>query len=590
MNDLASSHEELHVYRCATKRRASSEADPVTTEIVRHSLNSAANQMKQALCRTSFSPIIYEVLDFASALYDREYRMLAQSPSLPLFMGTLNFCVEAAIDAIGGVGELEEGDILIYNNPYGTGSHQQDVALILPAFVGSALVGYAAIKAHWLDIGGKDVYCTDTIDLFQEGTIYPGVKLFRRGELDPVVHRIILANSRLPTAIDGDMRAQCVGVRAGVAALCRIVNRFGLEQFEACVERMFDHGEAVVREYFRRIPDGTYVGKAMMDSDGLSEDTIPFEVVLRVDNGKIVLDFSGSPPMTKGPLNCPFPSTVSASRTAVSMLAGGGESPNEGHFRAIEVVTRPGTLFHPVNPAPCFLYGWPAIQALDAIYRAIADAMPGLVPADSGGDLAGFLWFGQRTQTGEPWVGGGPNPVGQGASETGDGTTLMHIAESATRVTPVEVTEARFPMLVECQELAPDTCGAGRTQGGLGLLQVTRALEPCFGTSVLERTLMAPRGLQGGTDATPNACHLTFPDGGERALAKATHVELPEGTRVTITSGGGGGYGSPAERSVEQIKSDIVDGYISEAFAREHYPHAYDSSHDLNMTTTAENP
>src|SRR4051794_17190342 len=144
------------------------DADPVTTEVIRHGLNSAAGQMKRALMRTAFSPIIYEVLDFAVALYDERVRLLAQAPSLPMFMGRLSFCVEAAVQAVGGRDALEPGDVLLYNDPFGTGSHPQDAAVVAPAFFAGELVGYAAIKAHWLDIGGKDPYSTDTVDVFQE--------------------------------------------------------------------------------------------------------------------------------------------------------------------------------------------------------------------------------------------------------------------------------------------------------------------------------------------------------------------------------------------------------------------------------------
>ena len=159
------------------------DADPIRTEVVRHGLDSAANQMKRALVRTAFSPIVYEVLDFAVALYDRDVRMLAQAPSLPLFMGRLSFCVENAVAAIGGEGALEPGDVILFNHPFGTGSHPQDAALVLPVFLrGEELVGYAAMKAHWLDIGGKEPYATDTVDMFQEGTIFPGVKLVSRGQ------------------------------------------------------------------------------------------------------------------------------------------------------------------------------------------------------------------------------------------------------------------------------------------------------------------------------------------------------------------------------------------------------------------------
>ena len=145
--------------------------DPIFIEIIRNSLNSAAEQMKRSLIRTAFSPIIYEVLDFASAIYDKNFCMLSQSPSLPGFMGTLSFCVQAAVDEVGGEENLHEGDIILYNNPYGSGSHSQDAAIVMPVFLNKKkLIGYTAIKAHWLDTGGKEPYSTDTVDVFQEGT------------------------------------------------------------------------------------------------------------------------------------------------------------------------------------------------------------------------------------------------------------------------------------------------------------------------------------------------------------------------------------------------------------------------------------
>jgi N-methylhydantoinase B len=332
------------------------DADPITTEVIRHGLNSAANQMKRALIRTSFSPIIYEVLDFAVAIYDRQIRLLAQAPSLPMFMGTMNFCVEAAVAAVGGESALDPGDIILYNFPFGTGSHPQDMAVVMPVFLpGGELVGYTTIKGHLLDIGGKEPYSTDTVDVFQEGTVFPGVKLYRRGELVTDIYRMVMANSRVPRMVEGDINAEVVGVRTGAAGLIRVVERFGLDVFHEAVERMYDHGEAVVRSYFEKIPDGRYVGRGVMDNNGLDDNPVPFEVVLEVKGSTVRLDYSTAPDSHPGPINCPLPSTVSASRIAISMLAGSGESPNEGLFRPVEVVTRPGSMFHPLPPAPCFL-------------------------------------------------------------------------------------------------------------------------------------------------------------------------------------------------------------------------------------------
>lgn len=556
--------------------KRSEDADPVTTEVIRHALNSAANQMKRALVRTAFSPIIYEVLDFAVAIYDRDMRLLAQAPSLPLFMGTLNFCVQRAVEGVGGEENLKPGDIIMYNEPYGTGSHPQDLAMIMPVFLEDGdLVGYTAIKGHWLDIGGKDPYSTDTVDVFQEGTIFPGVKLYDGGRLVRDIQRMALANTRVPKMVVGDMNAQVTGVRMGAEALVHVVERYGRDTFDICVERMYDHGEAVVRSYFERIPDGVYVGYGEMDNNGVSDAPIPFEVRVEVNGTDVRIDFSNAPETQAGPINCPVPSTISASRIAISMLAGGGESPNEGHFRPIEVVTRPGTMFHPLPPSPCFLYGWPALQAIEVVYHAIAKALPAAVPACSGGDICSLVWWGVREETGEPWADGSPHPVGQGAHANGDGGVMLHIAESATRFSPIEVWEARNPWLVEKLEIAPDSGGPGRYRGGPGIDYHFTMLEDAYVTAAIERTKNAPWGLEGGGEGRPNGAALRMPDGTKTYFGKATRLLVPKGATLELYCGGGGGYGSPSERPVEAVLKDLREGYITEEFARKHYPHAF---------------
>lgn len=559
-----------------SRTRAADPTDPITTEVVRHALNSAANQMKRTLVRTAFSPVIYEVLDFAVALYDRDVRLLAQAPSLPIFMGTLNFCVMEAVAGIGGEEALEEGDIVIYNWPYGTGSHPQDLAVVMPAFHDGELVGYAAIKGHWLDIAGKDPYCTDTVDVYQEGTIYPGVKIVKKGEIDREIYRIILANSRVPKMIAGDLNAEIVAVRTGVRAFLEVVARFGTETFGQAVEEMFDHGERVVREYFSRIPDGRYVGHAVMDDNGVETNEVPFDVIVEVEGSSVRLDYSTVPAQQAGPINCPVPSTISTSRVAISMLAGMGEAPNEGHFRAVEVVTKPGTMFHPLPPAPCFLYGWPAIQAIEAIYQALSHADPERVPAMSGGCICSLVHWGTREATGEPWADGAPHPVGQGAWKGGDGGTMLHVAESATRFSPVEVWESRNPWLIERMELDPDSCGPGEWRGGLGVDFHFRMLEDTYVTTSVERTRNGPWGLAGGLGARANSALVERRDGSIESKPKATRIPVPKGDLLRLRTGGGGGYGDPTRRTVDAVRRDLENGYITEGHARRFYPQAFD--------------
>ena len=569
---------EVRVYRAGQGTSTGAvDADPITTEIIRHGLNSAAEQMKRALIRTAFSPVIYEVVDFAVAIYDRQVRLLAQAPSLLIFMGTMNFCVEAAVEAVGGEDKLDPGDIVLYNYPYGTGSHPQDCAVVMPVFLhDEELIGYTAIKGHWLDIGGKEPYSTDTVDVFQEGTIFPGVKLYRRGELVRDIYRMAVANSRVPKMVAGDLNAEVSSARIGANAFTRVVERYGLDVFSSSVERMFDHGEAVVRSYFEQIPDGRYVGHGVMDDDGIGDEQVPFEVTLEVSGSDIRVDYSSAPDAQVGPINCPIASTVSATRVAISLLAGGGEWPNEGHFRPIEIAARPGSMFHPNPPSPCFLYAWPTFQAIETIYDAVAQAIPEAVPACSGGDIASLVWWGFREATGEPWADGAPHPVGQGASVRGDGAnSLIHHGEASTRFSPTEVWESKNPWLVERVELRRDSGGAGRHRGGLGVELHFRMLEDSYVTAAIERTKNPPWGLEGGLEAKPNDADLLLPDGSTTRFGKITRLLCPKGSMLRLHTGGGGGYGPPDERDPSAVHADIREDYVSDEQARRHYPHAF---------------
>jgi N-methylhydantoinase B len=563
---------DLVVVRAAPAAKTHAEGDPITTEVIRHALNSAAELMKRSVIRTAFSLLLYEVLDFACAVYDRQVRLLAQAPTFPIFMGTLSFCVEASVEAVGGEDALEPGDVILYNVPYGTGAHMPDVALVMPIFFDEELIGYAAVKGHLADIGGKDPYSADTVDVFQEGTMYPGVKLYRGGERNDEMHRLVLANSRIPKMVAGDINAQIAGLRAGVAGVTRIVERYGLETFGRACEQMFDHGEAIVRDYFSRLPDGEYSATGELDSDGLSDETVPFEVRVQIEGTSVRVDYSNAPDARKGPTNSPLPGTVSATRVAISMLAGAGESPNEGSFRPLEVVARRGSMFYPVPPTPCFLYAWPAFQAIEVIYKAIAEALPSAVPASSGGDIAAVVWWGDRSNTGDPWAEGGPNPIGHGAHARGDGaSSLMHIGQACSRNSPVEVLEVRYPWLMRCTELAPDSCGPGRYRGGLGLDMDFEVLDDTSITSVVERTKNAPWGLAGGGEARPNSVSVTMPDGTQKRFGKITRFLIPRGGVLALRTAGGGGYGPPAERDAAAIASDLREGYITPDFARRHY-------------------
>lgn len=570
--------QDIHHYKIGRKADSrAAAADPTITEIVRHSLCSVAGQMKISLMRTAFSTMIYDAFDFAVALYDAEFRMLAQAPSLPAFMGTLGFCVEESVKAVGGASELEPGDVIVYNFPYGTGSHAQDIAVVEPVFRQDKLVGYAVNKAHQVDIGGKNAYCTDTTEVFQEGLKLPGVKLFRRGVLNTDVMRIAQANSRAPISLQGDLMAQVASVHTGVAELVRLIDRFGLETFESAVERMYDQSEAAVRAFFEKIPDGRYVGKSYIDDNGVDPDPIEFEVAIEVKGSSVTVDFSGVPDAQRGPVNCPFPSTVSATRVCILALAGGPSEPNEGFFRPVEIITRPGSMFHPVSPAPCYLYGWAIMPAMEAIFRAFAQVSPDLAPAGGGGDICHVAGVGRLPGKSDIFYIGTSLPVGQGAHSRGDGATLFVPALSNSRCQSAELQELKYPMRFRRIEFIPNSAGDGTFRGGLGFEYSWEALADLSLISTVERTQQPPWGIAGGRAGAPNGLELEYPDGRRQTLRKVTDLRVPAGSVINIHAGGGGGFGDPSGRAPASVLEDVKQGYVTEEHARTTYPHAFTS-------------
>jgi N-methylhydantoinase B len=447
---------------------------------------------------------------------------------------------------------------------------------VMPVFLPDCeLAGYAANKAHWLDIGALAPYCTNTTDVFQEGVVIPGVKLYRAGKRNEDVYRLLLANCRFTQAVAGDINAQVASCHVGARELVRIIQRFGLETFKAHVEHMFAHGEHVVRECIRKIPDGSYRATCHMDNNGVDDNPISFEVVVEIAGSTVRFDFSRAPDAQCGPTNCPLPSTVSGARVTLAMLAGSAhETPNEGHFRPMEVVTRRGSMFHPVEPQPCYLYAWPVISSMEGIFEAFAKATDGRIPSGSAADIVGVQYYGKHHTTGELFFGGSALPVGQGALPRADGATLFVPALAQSQTQSPELQEAKLPILYEKWEFTADSAGPGKYRGGSGWELHFQTLQDLSLISELERTKVPGWAQKGGLSGTPNRFEIDFSDGHTESLIKATNRAVSAGSHFRIYCGGGGGYGAPAERDPAAVRRDLLDGLITEQHASTYYPHA----------------
>jgi N-methylhydantoinase B len=560
----------------ATTTPRATSVDPVTAAIIRHGLDAAADQMLVALRRTAFSPIIYDVLDGAGAFYDRQFRMLSQIQTLPLFTGNLGLVVESVTELYADSGGLQDGDVIVVNDPFLTGTHQWDVAVIVPGFVDGELVAYAAIKAHHLDVAAMAPFVTQSTDVFQEGTIYPGVKLYRAGVRDEDIYRLILANTRLPESAAGDLSAQTGACRTGLNALLELVHRYGLEQFEAAVEVILDAGEAQMLEQLAQFPPGRYTATAVHEHNGIEEVMLPYEVAVEIEADGITVDLTDAPDAQPGPVNAPYVGVISAVRCAMIALAVEDGRANEGYFRPLKLKTRPGSMFDAQRPAPCALASYPLYILIEGINEAIAQAVPERMPGGFDMCVSLVLW-GLNDQ--EAFWADSINIVGGAPASAvyGDGGgPLMPVACSGVRGISWEVWEAKTPMVVERADFAPDSAGAGRHRGGPGVDLVVTARRDMELTVVNERSQVPPFALAGGEKGRRNQAVVHTPSGERIEYSKVTAVAVSQGSRIEVHTGGGAGYGPAAERPAEAVAADVAAGYLTPEGARAQYPHAFE--------------
>ncbi|MFN8217831.1 MAG: hydantoinase B/oxoprolinase family protein [Solirubrobacterales bacterium] len=560
----------------STRTAPAAKVDPVTASIIRHGLDAAADQMLVALKRTAFSPIIYEVMDGAGAFYDRRFRMLSQMTALPMFTGSLGLAVESVVKHYEANEGIQEGDVLVVNDPFVTGTHQWDVAVIVPGFLDGEIVCYAAIKAHHLDVAALAPFVTESTDVFQEGTIWPGVKLWKQGRRDDDLYRMFLANTRLPDSAAGDLNAQAGACHAGLRAVLELIERYGLEKFEAAVETILDAGEATMREKLAEFPRGRFTGTVVHEHNGFEEVMIPYEVAVEFVEDGIVIDLTGAPEPQPGPVNAPVIGVISAIRCAMMALAiqDGGRA-NEGYFRPLQLKSRPGSMIDAQSPAPVALASYPLYILIEGLNEAIANAMPDARPA--GYDMVVTLFMWGKDDGDQVWIdsvnitGGAPAaaPYGDG------GAPLMPIACSGVRSVSWEVWEAKTPMIVESCDFAIDSHGVGKHRGGPGWTVLLKALRPMDLTIVNERSRVPPFALAGAEKGRRNEVLIHRPDGSSVEYSKVTATHLPEGSVIEMKLSGGSGVGPAAERAPEKVATDVAEGYLSEERARDKYPHAF---------------
>jgi len=550
-----------------------SDVNPVTTEIIRNALISAAREMNASLFRSAYSPIIYEMKDCSVGIFDADANLLGQAAGLPIFLGNLEETIRVTTEVFGR-DSYREGDVYVLNDSYLTGTHLNDMTVFSPIFYEGGLVGFAATRAHWLDIGSKDPgYPMDSTEIYQEGIRIRPTKLVDAGTLRADVQELICRNSRLYSSAVGDLNAQIAACRTGEKRYREIIRKFGLETVRAASRDIFAQSERMDREAVSRIPDGEYFAEGYLDDDGVGSDPIAVKVKVTIDGDEMEIDLDGSSPQTTGPTNCGLAQTISACRVAFKQLVHPDSPVTGGNFRNLRVKAPEGSIFTAKEPAACGWYFSSLGLLIDLVVKAIAPACPGQAAAAHYGDSMVITFAGVDDAAGAPFLSVEATVGGWGAHAGGDGQDcLINAVNGDFKNMPVEVLETKYPLTVTTYGIRPDSAGPGRYRGGMGAVREYR-LNCSSGNLYLwfERSVTPAWGLNGGGPGRGPAVVVGPGTDEERTLLKCNAVPLEKGTVVRALTGGGGGYGDPMERDVGAVVADVVGGYITPRHAREVY-------------------
>jgi N-methylhydantoinase B len=560
--------------------------DPFTLTIVEAALEAVSEEMFLTLRRTSQSPLIYEVLDFATGLTDAEGRLVVQGHGVTGFLASLSGDV---VETIRRLGHLDEGDVVIANDPYrGGGTHLNDVTLLAPLYAAGQRLGYAAAKAHWTELGGAQAggWSPDTADIYAEGLRFPFVRIARRGVWNEDLVNLLAANVRTPSATVADMTAQRAILEMAGRRVAELAARYGADAVREAMARRLRRDERLARDTLQRLPHGVYEAEDVIDER--EGPGLPIRVRVTISAEGMTADFTGSAPVSRESLNGTWPSLVAGVRTAYRSLFPPG-SVSDGLFQPLTIVCPPGTVFTAEEPIAVSTYWEASDHATDLVWKALAPVLPERYPAGHSLSVCGYLLALQGDDglkiLVEPQAGGwggGPGADGESALvPVGDGETFAISAEVMERRFPVEVLEWSLDTDV------PPGTGAGAYRGGRGFRRRLRLKAPGLLTAAFGRHRHPPWGLAGGRDGSPNYLRVWDATGGVRLMAgRVARVSLAPGDEVELVTGSGGGYGDPRRRSPAEVARDVRDGLITPEEARDVY--GYDESSPLASAGTGD--
>ncbi|MEU9889788.1 hydantoinase B/oxoprolinase family protein [Sphaerisporangium sp. NPDC051011] len=546
-------------------------SDAITTEIIRHGLLAAAEEMARNLCRTAYNTVVYEIHDYGIGIHDVDGDVVADAPGIAVFTRGNDHGIKKAIEFLGR-DAMRPGDVLILNYPYWSSAHTLDPLVFAPVHHGEELIGFTSCRIHVLDLKQKDPgYVLDSTDMYQEGIFFPATKLYREGVQNDDVFNLIRFNSRMPQRTIGDIQAQVSACVTGVRRTQEIAAKYGPEVLLQAMNAINDHGERLARLALAKLPRGTWSAHDFVDSDGVDLDRlIKMAVTVTITDDEMIVDWTGSDRDVKGPINLPLGQTEAFCSLIFKALTTPDTPVVAGNFRPLRVVTEPGSVMHAVPPMPTFTL-WTGLLGGEVVLKALAQGMPGRVPACSGGDVSSMMGLGVNPRNGETWLEATNEAVGFGAHAGGDGEDgIMHLSEPGCRNNPVEVLETKSPMFIEAYGYRQDTGGAGRFRGGVGVGRTYRFTAPSTGICLVYKTKTKPWGVAGGRPGENN--HIILNPGTDREVTQGGgYNHLDAGEVLVNNTGGGGGYGDPFEREPAQVAHDVRNDFVSVSAAARDY-------------------
>jgi N-methylhydantoinase B len=576
-----------------------SKLDPITLEVIQHNLSAAAREMGVTLRRTSCSPIFNEGNDYSCGILDASAELVSQGAFLPIHLGSLPFSVSYAIESFGLDG-FRPGDAVMLNDPYRGGTHLPDVTIVSPIFFGEELMGFAANRAHHLDIGGTvpGSFFVEATENYQEGLRITPIKLISEGVIDQHVLTLVLNNCRLPQQMRMDLQSQVSANATAISRAQAVTERYGTDTFRAAIRTMLDTSERRTRAVIASWPDGVYEASDLIDNDGITPEPLEVKVTLTVHGDEVTVDFAGTSPQAKGPLNSVLGYTHAGVYMALQAATDPDITPNSGCYRPIRIQAPEGTVVNPRFPAACTGGNEVSIIVYNAVFRALAtiptDGPHPKIMACDHGSSNNLLIAGREPETDARYVFYEYPEGGWGANADRDGLSAVWSIAGNTWNIPVEAIERRFPIRVERYELRCDSGGPGRHRGGLGIRRDYRVLDHDAELTILgNRAVAPPWGLDGGHHGGAADYLIDAGTDRERPAApvlrsKGSMIELESGTVVTQLTAGGGGFGDPIRRDADAVASDVAAGYVSSAQAERVYRVALDRDGSVDVARTAE--